>query len=773
MIEKFREKLNSKGATLVFVLVTFSIAAILVTLVLLTTLLNIKMKAIDANAKNSFYSCEGAVSEIKAGLQDEVSSAYTSAYIDVMQQYTSTNETERLVLFKNEYVKMIRDSDLKESAADKTHYSLETLKSYIKNTPLKSSSSYGAEVTSITQSGTLQNLLSTVNDGLVLKNVVVKYTDSKGNLSEIRTDIVLEYPNVSFTQTSGIPNLLDFALVAETGIVNSPSATSVINGSLYGGSGISAADGGSLSINNAKVAVTDQTVSVTNQATISTDAGTNLWANAVEVKSAILNLKGSDYLADDTTITDNKGSASKITISGNYYGYGNPDTAQQAADDRLGKGTADANTLISAINADPSSFSSAILVNGTNVSMDFSGVNYLMLGGNAYIGTKLKSTAAYSNTNDILTGESLTVKSNQLAYLVPARYIGENKTNGGQNPMMADTYKALQTELGITGTNDDAMVDLTAIRKLGASGYQKSYYPINNSALVYFYLTFDTETTAANYFNTFYNESASNKEKYDKYTRFYVNEIKASASSSIQYNLNGMILKSVSAADAAVPAIEEKQIAPADEKVSLTERQVSLQNKFAAYKRKLISNFTALTTEERAKTVFANLVKMSDMTAKLAGSAGTNGYLMYTTDKTNLTGIMTEKDVRIVNGQGAPAVGSDGVLVVHTGAGTTVSPYLRVILTTGNVTVSDCAFKGLILSDKTVTFTGNASASAAAEDAAKVLEASRSGEAADKMMNYLYDAASYIVGGAVSGNAGGSSSAGVEDLVVYQNWVKQ
>ncbi len=770
MKEKFREKLNNRGATLVFVLVTFSIASILVTLVLLTTLLNIKMKAIDANAKNSFYSCEGAISEIKAGLQDEVSSAYTNAYIDVMQQYTSTTEAERLVLFKNKYVKTMRDF-LRISSTDITHYNLVTLTGYIKNTPLKASLSYGAEVTATSQNGTLQNLLSTVNDGLALKNLVVKYTDSKGNLSEIRTDIILEYPNVSFTQTSGIPNLLDFALVADNSLVNSPSATGTITGSLYGGqNGIIASDGGSLTINKAQVAVTNKTVSISNKASVTTDAATNLWADAVEIQSADLNLQGSTYLADDTTVTDNKGSASNIIISGNYYGYGNPDTAQQAAKDRLGADTADAKTLISEIQADPSSFSSAILVNGTNVSMDFSGVNYLMLGGNAYIGTKLKSTSTYSNTSDILTGESLTVKSNQLAYLVPAKYIGENKTNGAQNPMTANTYTALRTELGLTSAdNDDALLDLKAIADLGANGYQKAYYPVSGSALVYFYLTFANATEAENYFNTFYNENAANKEKYDQYTRFYVNEIKASASSSIQYNLNGMILKSVSAKDAAKTEIKDELIDPADAALSITERQVSLQNKFAAYKRKLIPNFTALSDTERKQTVFENLVKLSEMNTALSGK----NFLVYSTGQTNLTGIMTNNDVLIESGSGDPALDGNGVLVVHTGEGTEVSRSLRVILTTGNVTIKDCAYKGLILSQKTVTLSGTASASSAAEDAAKVLEAVRSNPANDKMMDYLNDAASYIVGGAVSGNVSGSSSSGVENLVVYQNWVKQ
>jgi len=40
-------------------------------------------------------------------------------------------------------------------------------------------------------------------------------------------------------------------------------------------------------------------------------------------------------------------------------------------------------------------------------------------------------------------------------------------------------------------------------------------------------------------------------------------------------------------------------------------------------------------------------------------------------------------------------------------------------------------------------------------------------------MNYIYDASSYIIGGATSGNAGSVDSTSIEDLIVYQNWVKQ
>ena len=52
--------------------------------------------------------------------------------------------------------------------------------------------------------------------------------------------------------------------------------------------------------------------------------------------------------------------------------------------------------------------------------MDLSGVEKLMLAGKNYIGTsRIASGNSSAGNSDVMTGESLTVKGTQLAYLFP------------------------------------------------------------------------------------------------------------------------------------------------------------------------------------------------------------------------------------------------------------------------------------------------------------------------------------------------------------------
>lgn len=775
MLDRFRK--DKSGASLVFVIVTFSIASILVVLVLMMSLSGIKMRIVDANAKNSFNSCEGVMSQVKAGLQNVISKAYSDSYIDVMQKYTSLNENERRTQFENDYIDGLRNS-LRTSGSN-SYYDVELLKSFV-TTPLKTEESgYGAEVTTVyKQSGGTAyglNKMSPVGDkstgtllrGLVLKDVVVKYTDRKGDFSQIQTDIILKCPNVDFTQTSEMPNLLDFTIVAQDSLTCAPSSNSFTSGDIYGGrNGIVVSDGASYDMRNAAVAVTDSTLTVSNKSKFTTDSMANFWANSVNVVSSALSLKGSTYLSDDLIINDIAGAESSISISGNYFGYGNPDTAKKSAMERLGKETG-RDELVADIAKNPDSYSSSIAVNGTHVTMDFSGINYLMLSGNSYIGAKLKSTDTVKNSSDVMTGESITVKSNQLVYLVPAELIGKGYEHGGRNPMTLTDYAALRSEAKLNeGDSNDSIVDLSPLGS-SASGYQTVFYPAYGTSTVYFYLSFDSSAQASQYFKN-YCSDVSSKSSLDKYASFYLDGIKSATGTDVKFDLNGSIMESFSGDISTIKsdtATDGTSSGSASADV-LTERQVSLQDKFAAYRLKLVPSYNNLSESERTGTVFTNLVYKTQMENALRG----HDFLLFSTDITKLCGIMSTKDVIIKSGDHAPEVDGSNV-VVYTGEGTDASPYLRCVITTGSVTVDACSFDGLILSNSSVTLKNGASCMSVPEDVAKVIEASRSD--GTKMMDYIINSLSYIIGVATSGSVGTSDSSNVKDLVVYENWVKQ
>ena len=141
------------------------------------------------------------------------------------------------------------------------------------------------------------------------------------------------------------------------------------------------------------------------------EAGVTLWAQGVKLSSAQVNLLGTTYLSDDLTIES--GSGSRVTVQGEYYGYGYPESARSSLNnymyDNPEKRWSD--TVLS----------SSIVINGKNTTLDLSGVRKIMLAGRSYIGTsKVKPVNGESNSNDVMMGESITVKGTQLAYLLPS-----------------------------------------------------------------------------------------------------------------------------------------------------------------------------------------------------------------------------------------------------------------------------------------------------------------------------------------------------------------
>ena len=62
-------KLNNKGASLITVIITIGFIAILAGTIMMTSLVNFKMKRVNVYAKDTFYSAEQVLDEINVGLQ--------------------------------------------------------------------------------------------------------------------------------------------------------------------------------------------------------------------------------------------------------------------------------------------------------------------------------------------------------------------------------------------------------------------------------------------------------------------------------------------------------------------------------------------------------------------------------------------------------------------------------------------------------------------------------------------------------------------------------
>ena len=88
MRKQTENRIENQGFSLLTVIVAVSFIGILGLLVLYMSLANFNMKVTDIKGKNSFYTAEQALEEIRTGLQEDVGEAMAQAYIQVLETYS-------------------------------------------------------------------------------------------------------------------------------------------------------------------------------------------------------------------------------------------------------------------------------------------------------------------------------------------------------------------------------------------------------------------------------------------------------------------------------------------------------------------------------------------------------------------------------------------------------------------------------------------------------------------------------------------------------------
>ena len=127
-------KLNNKGASLVTVIIVIGFIGILAGVVMMTSLINFKMKRVNVYAKDTFYSAEQVLDEINIGLQRYISDSISAAYTDVMQNYSEYSvEKKRMVLQTNYYEKMW---DKLQAGGSNQKYDVAVLEAFLKDSTM-------------------------------------------------------------------------------------------------------------------------------------------------------------------------------------------------------------------------------------------------------------------------------------------------------------------------------------------------------------------------------------------------------------------------------------------------------------------------------------------------------------------------------------------------------------------------------------------------------------------------------------------------------------
>ncbi len=541
---------DSRGSAIVIVIIAMAMIGILVSSILWSAYMNYMIKMNDIKNKESFYSAETVMEQIVAGLQHEASAAITLSYQEVMQNWNPNGtqdmvvegEKDRSSRFAISYLSiLIRSlmdtSDSVPSEANvpltskKYYYDRDKLRAFIDDS-LFARMDNQEEWNGIDTETKKVNIMEIVDDSiLILRNIRVVFTDDKGYVSIINTDICIDVPELVFYQNPSIDSLYDYVLVGNTGVeVAKNSGDSVVYGGIYAGveaesgtGGLVVNSGSNLRVEGARYVISKGDISVEPVASLIVNSSmpgnsnskfvSEVYADSLNVDSGTLSLDSKTYVADDLILS---GTGSKVTLMREYYGYG---ISQLTSEEEIKAGE-----------------SSAILINGKDATVDLSKVTRLLLAGRAYIGQKSLGGSSIlpesESKQPILMGESIAVKGNQIAYLVPAECIGtlDGKTAIGQNPLNGEMVSLMEDYKAQYGV-DFKEVDVNKpVYKLGnktlsdfgvdENDFRKIYTQYNsadseNKTLLYYYLVLEKDN-AAEYFAQYYNFNA-NKEAIDSY----------------------------------------------------------------------------------------------------------------------------------------------------------------------------------------------------------------------------------------------------------------
>lgn len=789
---------DNRGSGLIMVLIMVAFLSILTAILMVASYGGYRMRLEDKQGKNNFYTAETVLDEINVGLQAEVSEALSKAYQEVMTNY-SLYETpaKRSEEFYGIYYKELQKA-LQKDELHSSQYDPAKLRGYLSaelygdGRPSEGVTADGSRANFGTYGTIIESVydhvpdaenpddgiytLALKSDGIVLKDLKVTYVNRQGYVSIITTDIRIALPAVNFSQSATFPNLNQFTLIADEGLYAGNTkalGTIEVYGNVYAKSmkfgeqtvnGMNFLPGRTVSFERPEdgtgAAAGEESLVVCKEnaevvASKVTSESSALWSRDIVLESAELSLDGETYVQNDLKLN---GQGSSAALKGAYTGFGT--------------------------SVDDNSKSSAIVINGRDSSLDLSGLTSLNIGGHSYVATRGAGRDGSVHdgddvVEDILMGESVAVKSNQLIYLVPPEALGCEKLSDGfvgesvfrSNPMKIeqyqeiknhpDKYVLLDANRSIEALGDKPLSDY--MKKQAIAGGGEEYRPIvivkptNAGSLVYCFMQFKDEEAANRYFRDYYRVNA---ETVNKYTRIYADAIQMpdTEDSTLYLHLAGNVLTYEPGAEAAVTKATDSY----GERKRAQELGVVREETFKALTTKMVSDMTQLSVEEQGKTVFHNIINrdaLKTMVHHFKENALADKAIL-TTEDGSMAVLLCEGDYTI------DASTPDSI---------------RMVVALGNVEI-DKDFRGLVMAEGTITVCDKADVdgnvelkSLSLEEFTELLKIKRPYAAEGKdyyVLGIFRDGASYAYNTGV-GADDGTEEVSIENLIVYERWSKK
>ncbi len=508
---------------------------------------------VDHNSTGNFYAAEGILEEVKTGLVEYASTASEKAYIETLESYGATTVADASKAgteavssmqsqFSERYIKELggkllnhfywrvgelqQDDDMLDKLKALT-YEPEAVK----------------KVTGVIVNRDAKGLYY-----LTIKDLLVDYTDEADYRSTIQTDISIRVPDYKFQGDSTLNEIKNYISISDDTLELGAGAAAVcagssLTGNIYSGSRTGILVGDSVDLNcNSIITRGNFEVNTGAEVSLQGESGAegDLWARNIlispkegssgsESSHTRLEMTENAYIANDLAISDNY---SDVKLKGKYYGYSYNENNDASSSETAGE------------------YSSAILINGLNTDLDGTELDKMILAGRAFVSTESDTGTVQPGKSQIRTGESVAVKSDQLAYLVPDRYIKiDGSTDDGHNPVARGENFAIDKE----GLRAEYGSYLAAEPE---DPFTANYNNAGN--YVFFFLNFASDKKANEFFEAYYGgnytdedgNEVSHRDELKERARPYLTSIDTTLGIKLSGNLNliaGNIVKNYDA----------------------------------------------------------------------------------------------------------------------------------------------------------------------------------------------------------------------------------
>ena len=225
---------NNDGASLLAVIVALIFVGVLGIVITNITIMNIQMKEVEQSGKKNFYNAESVVNTVKSGLSDKAAEAMEKAYVEVLSEYRDITIDSKDIQeqFKRQYMEKLIETFAVDVAVEAPQISESDrpegrVKVYqsgkYKTDILKQCVDYDNkdDVNYINTTADKAGYDADYDEGIfTLKNIEVKYKDSRDYETTLRTNMVFKTPKIADGTNVAIHDFMKYALIADKNIDN-------------------------------------------------------------------------------------------------------------------------------------------------------------------------------------------------------------------------------------------------------------------------------------------------------------------------------------------------------------------------------------------------------------------------------------------------------------------------------------------------------------------------------------------------------------------------